>query len=86
LFNNTFRNIWRRRDNVKRLELKFTNEEGKVVTYSIDNPIEPANPSKINAAMDEILKQNVFTTGGGDLTAKKSAMIVERVVEEIEMN
>ncbi len=70
---------------MKKLELKFTNQEGKIVTYSIDQPVEPADAAAINAAMDEIIVQNAFTSNGGELVAKSSARIVERMVEEIEM-
>lgn len=70
---------------MKKLELKFTNQEGKTVNYSIDQPVEPVDTATVNAAMDEILQQNAFTSSGGDLVAKKSARIVERIVEEVEM-
>lgn len=70
---------------MKKLELKFENEDGKVVTYSLDNPTEPVDPAAIDAAMDEILSQNVFATSGGNLVTKKSARVVERIVEDIEI-
>ncbi|WP_077706337.1 DUF2922 domain-containing protein [Virgibacillus dokdonensis] len=70
---------------MKKLELKFTNQDGKTVNYSIDQPVEPVDTAAVNAAMDEILQQNAFTSSGGDLVAKKSARIVERIVEEVDM-
>ncbi|SHF75399.1 DUF2922 domain-containing protein [Ornithinibacillus halophilus] len=70
---------------MKKLELKFVNELGKIVTYSIDSPEEPVDPSKVHAAMDEIIAQNAFNTGGGNLVAKKSARIVERTVEDVDL-
>jgi Protein of unknown function (DUF2922) len=70
---------------MKKLELKFENEDGKVVTYSVDNPIEPVDPATVGSAMDEILTQNAFTTSGGNLVAKKSARVVERIVQDIEL-
>ncbi|NWO14448.1 DUF2922 domain-containing protein [Virgibacillus sp.] len=70
---------------MKKLELKFTNQDGKTVNYTIDQPVEPVDTATVNAAMDEILQQNAFTSSGGDLVAKKSARIVERIVEEVEM-
>ncbi|WP_010095224.1 DUF2922 domain-containing protein [Ornithinibacillus scapharcae] len=70
---------------MKQLELKFENQDGKTVTYSLDNPIEPVDPTVVSAAMDVILAQNVFETSGGDLVAKKSARLVERNVEEVEI-
>ncbi|RDW15546.1 DUF2922 domain-containing protein [Oceanobacillus chungangensis] len=70
---------------MKTLELKFVNNDGKIVTHSIEKPIEPVDPAAINAAMDEILTQNAFTSAGGDLVSKKSARLVEHNVEEIEL-
>ncbi|GGA64928.1 DUF2922 domain-containing protein [Ornithinibacillus halotolerans] len=70
---------------MKALELKFENEDGKIVTYSIENPIEPVDPAAVTAAMDVILAQNAFTSSGGDLVAKHSARVVERYSEDIEL-
>lgn len=70
---------------MKKIELKFENTDGKTVTYSLDKPIEPVNPTDVAAAMDEILAQNAFTSTGGELVAKKSARLVEHIVEEIEL-
>ncbi|SET92930.1 Protein of unknown function [Salinibacillus kushneri] len=69
----------------KKLELKFANEEGKTVTFSLDEPVEPVDTDLINQAMDEIVTQNAFTSSGGDIIEKKSARIVERNVQEIEI-
>ncbi|MBP2078411.1 DUF2922 domain-containing protein [Oceanobacillus polygoni] len=70
---------------MRRLELKFTNQDGKIVTYTLDKPVEPVSPAAINAAMDTIIGQNAFTSGGGDLVAKHSARIVENTVEDIDL-
>lgn len=70
---------------MKKIELKFKNEEDKTVTISLDNPVEPADPAAVNAAMDAILAENAFYSSGGDLVEKHSARIVERNVEEIEI-
>ncbi|GAB3058744.1 DUF2922 domain-containing protein [Virgibacillus ainsalahensis] len=71
---------------MKKLELKFKNTTGKIVTYSLNNPVEPADPAAIEAAMDEIITQNAFNSSGGDLVEKHSARFVERIVEDIELN
>ncbi|HLR40556.1 MAG TPA: DUF2922 domain-containing protein [Virgibacillus sp.] len=71
---------------MKKLELKFENEDGKTVTYSLEKPIEPVDPEAVKEAMDEIITQNAFTSSGGDLIAKKSARVVERTVEEIALD
>ncbi|AVR00482.1 hypothetical protein OBCHQ24_16210 [Oceanobacillus iheyensis] len=70
---------------MKKLELKFTNFDGKTVTYSLDQPVEPVDTEAVNAAMDEIIAQNAFTSSGGDIVAKKSARVVDRSVEEIDL-
>lgn len=70
---------------MKKLELKFENEEGKTTTISLDKPVEPVDETAISAAMDTILEENVIFSSGGDLIAKKSARIVERNVEEIDI-
>ncbi|MFD2627769.1 DUF2922 domain-containing protein [Oceanobacillus kapialis] len=70
---------------MKKLELKFTNFDGKTVTYSLDQPVEPVDPAAVNAAMDEIIAQNAFTSSGGDILSKKSARVVDRRVEEIDL-
>ncbi|ASF39218.1 DUF2922 domain-containing protein [Halobacillus halophilus] len=71
--------------NLKKLELKFLNEENRTVTLTLDEPVEPADPALINSVMDTILLENCFTTSGGDLVAKKEARIVERNVFDVEI-
>jgi len=71
---------------MKKIELFFENAEGKTVKYSLDKPIDPVNATTVNEAMDEIIEQNVFLSNGGDLVAKKSARIVENVIEEIDLS
>lgn len=67
----------------KRLELIFENEMGGNVSLALDNPVYPANPLVISAAMDSIIAQNAFVSSGGELVAKKAARIVDRTVEDI---
>lgn len=70
---------------MKRIELFFENEDGKTVKYTLDEPVEPVDPEAVNAAMDEIIAQNAFDSSGGDIVAKKSARIVEHIIEEIDL-
>lgn len=70
---------------MKKIELKFLNEDDKTVSYSLEKPVEPVDAGAVSDAMDEILTQNAFTSSGGDLVSKKSARIVDRTVEEIEL-
>jgi hypothetical protein len=67
----------------KRLELIFENEIGANITLSLDNPVYPADPIVISAAMDSIVAENAFVSSGGEIVAKKAARIVDRTVEEI---
>lgn len=71
---------------MKKLELQFRNAEGRMVTLSLDNPIEPADPEAVNNVMDEILAEGVFTSMGGALVSKHAARIVERTVTEVEID
>lgn len=70
---------------MKRLELIFVNTEGRNVTLSLDEPIEPVDATAVSEVMDEVLTQGVFTSPGGELIAKKAARIVERNVTDIEI-
>lgn len=70
---------------MKKLDLLFKAADGSTVTLSVDQPIEPVDPVAVNAAMDEIIAQNVFQTRGGELKRKHAARIVERNVTEIEI-
>jgi hypothetical protein len=71
---------------MKKLELIFENEDGKNVTYALDNPVEPADADMVKAAMDEVITQDIFTSTGGAMVKIKSARIVERNVTEVEMD
>lgn len=70
---------------MKKLELKFLNEDEKVVTISLDDPVEPVDPVLVQAAMDAIIAEGCFYSSGGELVDKKEARIVERNVFEIEI-
>lgn len=70
---------------MRKLELKFLNAEGKVVTYSVDHPTEPVDSETIQEAMDTILRENALYSTGGELMEVHSARIVERIVEDIEL-
>ncbi len=71
---------------MKKLELFFENEEGKTVKHTLDKPVYPVDVEAVEAAMDEIISQNAFTSTGGDLVVKKSARVVETTIEDIELD
>jgi len=68
---------------MKTLELKFTNLEGRVVTLTLDDPIDPIDPETVRQAMEEIIETNAIYSSGGELVEKHSARVVERNVEDI---
>lgn len=68
---------------MKVLELKFRNADAKIVTLSLDAPIEPVDPVLINQVMDTIITENAFVSSGGDFVSKESARIIERQVTDI---
>jgi hypothetical protein len=69
----------------KVLELQFLNQENKTVTVRLDAPIEPVDPAAVNAAMDTVIAQNIFTSSGGSYASKKGARIVDREVSDIDL-
>ena len=70
----------------KTLELLFLTEGGKSATLSVADPIEPVDVEKVKTAMDEIIASNVFTTASGSFISAKGARVVERNVNEYEVN
>ena len=70
---------------MKKLELIFENEDGKNVTYSLNNPVEPADVGEIKAAMEEVIEQDIFTSSGGPVVKIKAARIVDRTVTDLEL-
>ncbi|WP_419883620.1 DUF2922 domain-containing protein [Peribacillus sp. B-H-3] len=70
----------------KTLELLFATLQGKTAVLSIDDPKEPVDLAKVKQAMDQIITLNVFTSRTGDYISKKGARVVERNVDDYEMN
>jgi hypothetical protein len=71
---------------MKRLEMRFENEAGRIVTYTLDDPIEPVDHEAVNAAMDTVIEQDAFSSSGGNIVAKRSARVVEQIVEDIDIS
>ncbi|MCI1858237.1 MAG: DUF2922 domain-containing protein [Sporolactobacillus sp.] len=70
---------------MKQLNLVFVNEQGKSVTLSLNDPVEPADPAAVKTAMEAIISQNLFSSTGGHLTKVKSARISENITTPIEL-
>ena len=69
----------------KQLQLRFRNEEDNLVTISLDEPLEPVNPEMVQEVMGNIINDNVLTSNGGALVTMYGARLVERTVEDIEL-
>lgn len=69
----------------KRLELLFKNEEGRSVTLSVDDPIEPLDQVLITNSMNQIIAGDTIVTSGGNLVAIIGARVVERNVTPVEL-
>ncbi|SDI69178.1 DUF2922 domain-containing protein [Alteribacillus bidgolensis] len=67
----------------KRLELRFSNEDGRNVTVGLDHPEESLDEQTVEAAMDTVISTNIFHSSGGDLVEKRDARIVERTVDTV---
>lgn len=71
---------------MKRLNMVFLNEQGKSVTLTLNDPVEPADPAAIKSAMEEVIASDVFDSSGGPLTQTKSARISENIATPIEFD
>ena len=65
------------------LEMFFENSLGKPVTLRVVDPREDLIPSEVKGAMDAIVALDAFDT---EIAAVKSAQIVIRTVNEIELS
>ncbi|MGM9923196.1 MAG: DUF2922 domain-containing protein [Bacillus sp. (in: firmicutes)] len=66
------------------LELNFTAQDGPA-KMSIRNPKDSLTPAEIKAAMQGMTASGVFTSGNGQLVSAKSARLVDRVTQDIEL-
>lgn len=68
------------------LQLTFANIAGDTMTININDPKPNLTETEVNAAMQTIIDQAVFSKDGFLYNVKKSARIVERNVTAIELN
>lgn len=68
------------------LQLTFANIAGNTMTININDPKPNLTEAEVNAAMQTIIDQQVFSKDGFLFNVKKSANIVERNVTEIKLN
>ena len=67
------------------LQLTFANTAGNTMTININDPKPNLTEAEVNAAMQTIIDQAVFSKEGFLYNVKKSARIVERNVTSIEL-
>ncbi|MGL4453687.1 MAG: DUF2922 domain-containing protein [Sarcina sp.] len=65
------------------LKMNFKNEEGKQSTITLKNIKESLDAEAVEAAMDSIVNQNIFSSAGGNLVSKVDAEIVETTVTPV---
>jgi hypothetical protein len=69
---------------MKTLELTFNAEFG-TARIAIRNPKEPIDPAQVKAVMNQIVTADVFKSANGDLISPKSARIIDRETQDIEL-
>ncbi len=67
----------------KTLTMSFLNEEGRKATIRLNTVKEAVTELEVQSAMDLILAKNIFSSKGGDLKIKDSAVIVNRENTEL---
>uniref|UniRef100_C5DB21 DUF2922 domain-containing protein n=1 Tax=Geobacillus sp. (strain WCH70) TaxID=471223 RepID=C5DB21_GEOSW len=69
---------------MKTLELTFNAEFG-TARIAVRNPKEPINPAQVKAAMNQLAAANVLKSANGDLLSPKSARVIDRETQDIEL-
>ncbi|WP_240377015.1 DUF2922 domain-containing protein [Bacillus piscicola] len=70
----------------KTLEMRFVNEEKRIVTIRLPSPKENITSQEVSAAMDELLTHSVFSGSASVLASKEGARIVSRAVDPIPLS
>lgn len=68
----------------KTLELHFTCENGKVTKLTVDNPVEPVDPSAVQQVMEQIVTSEVFCGTNGNFVSAAEARLIEHNVTPYE--
>lgn len=67
----------------KVLRMSFQNAQGRTVSVSLREPVDPLDPVDVSSCMDKIVIGNIFNTSGGDIVAKLKAETIETTVESV---
>ncbi|WP_285767213.1 DUF2922 domain-containing protein [Peribacillus sp. SI8-4] len=70
----------------KMLEMIFETEEGKAATIAVENPKNPVQVNTVKQAMEQVIAGNVFLSASGGFVGVKGARLVERNVEDLELD
>ena len=62
----------------KTLQLVFRTEEGRTVTISLADPVEPVVAQDVEDVMDLIIAKDIFHTNSGAITGKVRATLIAR--------
>ncbi|PAB60520.1 DUF2922 domain-containing protein [Anaeromicrobium sediminis] len=68
---------------MKKLEMKFRNELGRIATLSVDYVRDDVTREEVETVMQSIIDKNVFQTENGKLKEIDSADIVSTDVVEL---
>lgn len=66
-----------------KIELIFKNQENRSTRISVDEPKADLTEVEVQAAMDNMIAENIFNTSGGDLVAVSGARIVTTQIEDL---
>lgn len=67
----------------KILRLTFENAGGRTTSITLPEPREALTSAEIEAVMDLVIAKNIFTTTGGDLTAKRDIKIIDTTTDDL---
>ena len=65
------------------LRMVFRNQNGKNVTFSLDNPRSDLTGEEIETAMDLVIARNIFTSSGGDLVSKQDIKLIDTTTDDL---
>lgn len=67
------------------LEMVFANAAGRRVTIRVPDARPDLTAAEVDAAMEQILSKNIFTSSGGDLVGQLGARVVTQDTVELEI-
>lgn len=67
----------------KILRVTFETAFGSAFSISLPEPREDVTTAEIEAAMELIIAKNIFSTSGGDLTAKRDIKIIDTTTNDL---